>query len=227
MDNKLRQLIDENSLKFSDWIAIINTHTDAHFSDKQYTQEELSEITFKVAKVLSDISEMFFKYGAFKDKFDNSKMYLNVYGLSLIIKSEKTDTTFYLGVDENGIYLNTFLKHPENIRHMDDTFYKDILTLNDFGKFKLEENEFYGKQTTSKYPDLFSNQKSTIFKLLRNYLIGTIEEEHSILLGQFQVLWTYDKGFSNTVANGCLAFKTLYKLNYALWKVHDLMTKKK
>lgn len=226
MDNKLRQLIQNASPKFDDWIKIINLHNEVQQSLQQHTQDEFTDLTYKVAAILGEISELFFKYGAFRDKFDNSKMYLNLYGLSVIIKSEKTGTTYHLGLDERGIYLDTFLGHAENLRYMDDTFYQDILLLNDFGKFELLQNEFYGKETTKRYPELFNNQKSTIFRLLRNYVVGMSRDEQNIVLRQFQILWTYEDTFYQTITNGCLAFKTLYKLNHALWKISDLKKKK-
>ena len=227
MDNTLRQLLDETSPKFNEWINTINLHNEAQQSLEKYTQDELTDLTYKVSAILGEISELFFKYGGFKDKFDNSKMYLNLYGLSVIIKSEKTDTTYYLGLDERGIYLNTFLRDAENLRHMDDTFYQDILQLNNLGKFELLENEMYGNETTKLYPELFNSQKSTIYRLLRNYVVGMGKEERNVLLGQFQILWTYEDGFYETVSNCCLAFKALYKLNYDLWKISDLKNKQK
>lgn len=227
MDNKLRQLLDDTSPKFNEWINSINLHNEAQQSLEKYTQDELTDLTFKVSAILGEISELCFKYGGFKDKFDNSKMYLNLYGLSVIIKSEKTDTTYYLGLDERGIYLNTFLRDAENLRHMDDTFYQDILQLNDLGKFELLENEMYGKETTKHYPELFNSQKSTIYRLLRNYVVGMGKEERNVILGQFQILWTYEEGFYETVSNACIAFKALYKLNYSLWKISDLKNKQK
>lgn len=213
------QLIDDNSHKFGEWIDIINLHN-------QLSIEERLEFVVKVADVLGEISELFFKCGAFKDKFDNSQMHLNLYGPSLIIKSSKTDCTFNLGIDNNGFYLHTYLKHSDSLRFMKDTFYRDIFFLNDLGYFKLVENEFYSGETRSKYPDFFNNNKSTIFRLLRNYFVGTTEKERNIILGDFEISWTYDTNFYDIISNGCLAFKTLYKLNYSLWKVYDLRTRK-
>lgn len=227
MDNKLRQLLDNASPKFDDWINTINHHNKAHQSLQQYSQDESTDLAYKVSAILGEISELFFKYGSFKDKFDNSEMYINIYGLCVIIKSAKTNTTYYLGLDERGVYLNTYLKDAKNIRHMDDTFYQDILELNSLGRFELLENEFYGKETTKQYPELFNNQKSTIFRLLRNYVVGMGREEQNIVLGDFEILWTYEDGFYEIISNGCLAFKALYKLNYALWKINDLKNKKK
>ncbi|MBL7967749.1 MAG: hypothetical protein JNK09_12170 [Prolixibacteraceae bacterium] len=227
MDNKIKQLIDDHSHKFSEWIDIVNFHNQRYSSEIELTIEERVELSEKVVNVLGEISELFFEYGAFRDKFDNSKMYLNLYGPSLIIKSSKTDCTFYFGIDNNGFYLHTYLKHSDNLRYMDDTFYKDIFFLNDLGDFKLIENEFYSGETRSKYPDFFNNNKSSVFRLLRNYFVGTVENERNIILGDFQISWTYDANFYDIISNGCIAFKALYKLNYSLWKVYDQQTRKK
>lgn len=226
MDKKLVKLIDTNSHKFNDWIESINLYNQSYALDREYIQEERLELTDNVANVLGEISEMLFKYGAFKEKFDNSMMSLNLYGLYIIIKSAKTNTTFDFGIDNNGIYLHTNLEHSNNLCYMDDAFYKDIYLLDSLGKFEIVENESYSSEAKSKYPEFFGNRKSTIFRLLRNYFVGTAEKERNILLGDFQISWSYGTDFIDIISNACLAFKTLYKLNYALWKVSDLQLKK-
>ena len=110
---------------------------------------------------------------------------------------------------------------------MGDSFYSDLLSLSELGTFELQEREKYISEVTNKYDQLFSNQKSKIFRLLRNYFVGTTEIQRDILLGDFHIHWSYDTDFYDVVYNGCLAFKILYKLNYSLWKIHDLQKKKK
>ncbi|MEZ5082653.1 MAG: hypothetical protein R2750_04290 [Bacteroidales bacterium] len=227
MDNKLSKLINNNSYKFNDWTQIINEHNFIFNPDKDLKQKEQIELTHKTSNVLVQISDLFFKYGSFKDTFDNSKMFLHVYGPNLIIKSNKTNNQFNLGIDNKGIYLETYMRFAENLRYMPDSFYKAIFTLMELGNFELQENQFYGKETTNKYNQLFNNQKSKLFKLFRNYIVGVAEGESDIILGDFHIHWTYDKNFYNIISNSCLAFKILYKLNYSLWKINDLKTKKK
>jgi hypothetical protein len=226
MDDKLSKLVDNNSENFNDWIKIINDHNSMFNPEKKLSQDEQSDLVFKTVDVLAQIAEIFFKYGSFKDTFDTSKMHLNVYGLNLIIKSTKTENQFNFGIDNKGIYLDTYLRHSENLRHMDDSFYKDIFLLMDLGDFELQENQFYNKQTTNKYTLLYNNKKSKIFRLLRNYIVGTAENERDILLGNFLIQWSYDNDFYDIIYNGCLAFKTFYKLNYSLWKINDIEKKK-
>lgn len=226
MDNRLKQILNNHSSKFGDWIEKLNKHNQSYSLDSEYTQEEKINFHLAAANVLGDISNLFFEYGAFKDTFDNGMMYGTFDGPCVIIKSAKMDHTFYIGIGSEGIYLRSFLKHAENLRHMDDSFYKDIFSLQNIGQFELAQDQFYSRGTTAKYPDLFSNNKSILFKLLRNYFVGTVEKESDILLGDIQILWTYDTDFYDLVSNSCLAFKTIYKLNYSLWKIYDLQTKK-
>lgn len=225
MDEKLTKLLDQNSHKFHDWVKTINEHNAMSNPDSNLTKEQKFELVDKTAEVLAQISELYFKYGAFKDKFDNSKMSLDVYGLHIFIESKKIGCVFQLGIDEKGFYLSTYMRYAKNLRHMDDNFYKEILSLMELGEFELQENERYGNQVTSKYEDLYKNQKSKIFRILRNYFVGLSEKEINVLLGEFLIYWPYDTAFSDVIYNSCLAFKKLYRLNYSLWKVTDLQTK--
>ena len=228
MNTKLQKILENFTPHFHEWIATINEYNSRFNPDKNLSPEEQTDLTYKTVGVLIKISEIYFKYGTFKDKFDNSRMYLNVYGPNLIIKSTKTKNTFHLGIDNKGIYLNTYLRHTENLRHMSDSFYKDVLTISNLGEFDIYQDQLYSGETTEKYSSLglYNNHKSLIFKLIRNYIVGIAEDENDILLGNFHIHWTYSTDFHDIVHNGCLAFKILYRLNYSLWKIHDLESKK-
>lgn len=226
MNQKLRNLIDKNSENLSDWVEAINQHNSMFDFSKEFADDERTNLTYGVSEVLGKISEMYFQFGAFKDSFDNSKMYLNLYGPEVIIKSKKIGSNFYLGLGQEGIYIRTWMKYGEHLRHMDDTFYQDIFTLADLGEFDIEQTEFYGVSSDEKYKKLYSNNKSKIFKLLRNYMVGIIEEERDVLLGDFKISWNYQTNFEDIICNGCLAFKLLYRLNYSLWKIEDTKSKK-
>jgi hypothetical protein len=226
MDSKLENIVANSSVNFNAWEKIFNDHNSWYNPSSNISQDEHINQSDKVADVLAEISELYFKYGSFKDQFDNSKMSLNFYGPYVILKSTKIGVTFNLGIDNNGLYLNTFLKFPENLRHMDDSFYKDLFALTALGNFELQENESYSSQTKTKYDPLFSNQKSIFFRLIRNYVVGTAEKSRDIPLGDFNIHWPYTDDFKDIIINSCLAFKLLYRLNYSLWKIHDLQHKK-
>lgn len=227
MDEKLIKILSENTDNIQVWVETINAYNH-RFEDEQLSEDEGIDLTYKVAEVLSEISDLHFKYGNFKDKFDKTKMHLNVHGLNLIIKSEKLDCTFYFGIDRyEGLYIDTYMKEANNLRHMSDDFYKDLLSLSDLGNFTLGANQGYSRDIEKRYDGLFNNQKSKIFKLLRDYIIGSVENEEYIFLGDFRINWDYKTDFHDFLSNSCLAFKILYKMNYSLWKISDLQKKKK
>lgn len=217
MDKKLDELIARNFENIAKWTDIINEHNTVQFTDK-YTHD----ICREAANTLAGISELFFKYSGVKDKFDNDKFYQNLYGPTLKIESLKTKSSYTLGIDEKGIFLNTYFRNPENLRYMDDNFWSDLLTLSSLGAFDHVENEKYGKDVRSKYHPLFNNSQSAIYKIALNYFVGINERENHMVLGDLQVTWSNNYALDEIIANGCKVFKILYKLNYSLWKVSDL-----
>lgn len=228
MENKFSKIIEANRDKIQVWTKALNDQAQYNSTRfrKDTTIDEIAEITDRVAAALGDISDIAIKSGAYKDTFDNSKMYLRLYGPSLIIRSNKTGVTFYLETDEIGISLRTRLGNIENVNYMDDDFWISILKLSDFGIFELEENEFYGNETTKKYGNIYNSDKSIIFRVLRNYFVGVAEESRDIISGDFKISWTSEYSIEDIMINCCKAFKALYNLNYSLWKVSELRDKK-
>lgn len=155
-DIKLNKIIDDYSNKITEWVNIINEYNSMFVPHKETSDGVHIELIYKTADVLAAIVDLYFKYGSFKDSFDNSKMYLHYSGPELIIESKKTNITFYLGIDNNGIYLRTYLRYAENLRYMDDNFYRDMLSLMDLGKFDIQENQSYSKEITTKYDGIFN-----------------------------------------------------------------------
>ena len=213
---RLLNLLEEHIDSLDGWISIINSYNSVNLDST--TAPPNVELTYKTTNVFIEISQLFFSYGAFKDKFDNSLMSPHIYGFDVYIKSKKTETEIRFGIDDKGIYLETYLKHFSNLRHMGDDFYKDIFALMDLGEFSTPEYELFGSETTKKYPDIFKNQKSEIFNLLRTYIIGIVEGKNNIPSKHFRIYWSYSLDFHDILYNSCLAFKLLYNLNYSLWK---------
>ncbi len=218
-NKKLIDIIEQSESQFYEWVEILNNHRDIYDISSNHTAEERYDITMNTANVLNHISQLFFRYGNFKDTFDTSEMYLHTEGLEIIIKSKKNDTDYRLGVDDKGIYLTTYLKYSNNIRYMDDSFYSEILNLENLGKFEYLENETYPLEDKT-YSKLFNNKKSNIFRILRNYIIGTVEQYDDVIIGTLKVVWAPENEIDQTISNGCLVFKSFYNLNYELWKIN-------
>jgi len=226
MNNRLKKIIKDNFNEFDDWIEILNKERQSIFSKQEESAEDSMKRTHETSGVLVKISDLAIKFGNFKDKFDTSKMYLNLYGPSLIIKSEKTNQTMYLATDLKGIYLETSFIHGENLKNMDDSFWTVLLELKNIKGFEYEENSYFSLETQKKYPELFHTYKNIIFLINRKFFISHAENDNDIDLGIFKVQWKPEGDFSNMIEEICLAFKLMYKLNYKLWKISDLRKKK-
>jgi len=187
MDNRLKKILDDNVEKFSEWTGAISEYNTMFNSGRDLSQDEQVHLCYKAAGVLGSISELYIKYGAFKDNFDCSKMFIPFDGIITIIKSSKTGCEFNLGFDNSCLYIETSMKHPENLRYMNDGYYRDLLSLMELGDFKLQENEQYGFETTKRYEKVMKNNQSKIFTIMRNYFIGIVENEKGILLGNFDI----------------------------------------
>ena len=89
MDNRLHKIISESSDNFDDWIEILNRHRESFYLHVEHDESKTDSI-YKTVDVLANIINIDIRLCNFKDNFDTSKMYLNLYGPCLIIKSEKT-----------------------------------------------------------------------------------------------------------------------------------------
>jgi hypothetical protein len=227
MDNRLKKIITKQSERFDEWTNLINSYRKDSYSDKKISNEEAINLINEVVNVLFKISEMALEFGNFKDDFERDKFSQNFYGPELIINSKKTKTSYYLGFCEKGLYLSTYFQHSKNLRNMDDKFWIDFLDLSEYGKFELVETEHFGNTIKRKYPDLFQINKGAIFRIFRKYFIGIAENNEVGDLGQLQVSWTPGFSIDKIIEECCLVFKIFYKLNYSLWKIDDLKSKKK
>ncbi len=227
MNGRLNKIIIDKSSEFSNWFEILNRHRDSILAVEVPSQKEYSQLTFETSSVLGEIADLAIKYGGFKDNFDTSKMYMNLYGPSLIIKSVKTGGIFYLATDLEGIHLETSFLHDDNLKNMNDQFWVELFELKKFRGFEYKENSHFNIDTQRKYPELFHTYKDTLFLMFRKFFLSHMENHNEIDIGSFKVKWELNEDFSETIEGICLAFKSMYRMNHKLWKVTDLRKKKK
>ncbi|MCW3159700.1 hypothetical protein [Chryseobacterium oryctis] len=216
---------DYNSL-----ITSINNYLDLRYSDnKSDNFEEQYQTTIDCVNAFSKIFEECLSYGNFKDRWDYDNYYQNVCGPELIIKAIKTNCDYKLGLDYNGLYLSTDLRFNENLRYMDDNYWKLLLKLSDFEGFEYSEYEFVRDERRREFPDLFKTNKSMVYRIMRKYIFDQTETNSSYTsdsVGEFKVVAKFDEDFTLVVKKFCETFKIMYKLNYELWKIADLKNKK-
>lgn len=228
MTKRLNKLITENEQYFNKWIDSLNKLVTYNYSlVNEGDIINAKNLEYEIVDIFNKVIQIAINYNSFKDKFDTSKMYLNSYSPELIIVSKKTQTNYYMGMNENGIYIRTYLYNTENLKNMDDDFWMSVLKLKQYKGFSHSESESYSKEVKQKYPDLFRTYKGTIFLMFRKFFIHTIENrEYGADLGDFRVNWDNSIPFSKMIEDMCNVFKILYKLNYSLWKITDLKNKK-
>ena len=226
MDNHLEKIIRENQTQFNSWIDAINSVWELQYSERNIPDSEIMELNDNAVNVLDKIAELFFKYGRFKDEWDYSKMSLNIYGPVLYINSKKTNTKYQLGFDIDGIYLEAPLFNTKYLKNMDDIFWLEFLSLQDYGEFKLMEYEFLPTEIEKKYSELFQSNKGNIYKIHRKFFISHIEDRNDIPSFDLHTLWKPEQGIEKLLSESCVVFKKFYKLNYSLWKFYDLANKK-
>ena len=225
MNNRQNKIINDSSKEFDNWIEILNKYSRSRFSESRLSENDSIDLTYETSGVLGKMAELAIKYGNFKDTFDTSKMYLNIYGPSLIIKSIKTNQTLYLSTDLEGIYLETSFLQAENLKNMGDDFWLELFELKKFSGFEYSENSYFADDVQRKYPELFYSYKNTLFLMFRKYFLSHTENHEDIDLGHFKVLWKPTQDFYNMIKEICLVFSLMYKMNYKLWKISDLRTK--
>ena len=178
---------------------------------------------------LSEIFEEFLSFGKFKDNWDYNYFNDFLNGPELIIKSLKTNCTYGLGINNEGLFLSMHLNNAENLRYMDDLFWKNLLNLSDFDGFIYEEYEFIRDERRKEFPELFKTNKSMIFRILRKYIFDSTENHSQYLpgsVGEFKMSAKFSDPLPSSIQKFSKAFKIMYKLNYSLWKIKDLKDKK-
>lgn len=220
------------SLDYNKLIEKINTYLDFQYSDKKSEDiDELDNTTINCVNALASIFEICLSFGKYKDDWDYGSFYQHVFGPELIIKSLKTKCDYRLGLDEKRgeLYISTDLRYNENLRYMDDNYWKSILTLSEINGFEYDEYEFVRDERTKEFSELFKTNKSMVYRIMRKYFFDQTETHSQYVsgsVGKFKIVAKFNEGLPETVKKFCETFKIMYKLNYDLWKVTDLKSKK-
>jgi len=137
--------------------------------------------------------------------------------------------TFDWGLDSNEYYLESYIMHADNLRHMNDDFWSDLLELRTLGHFEYTGSDYI----SAKERPYFENKTSTVFQIMRNFMRYQVkkmegtnyQQPPSMDLGQLVLKWHVDTDFETLLEQTCKAFKILYSLNYKLWKINHLAPK--
>jgi hypothetical protein len=227
--NPIENIILKNQPKFETWEHQLGEHLLLQYEPGAVEAEaDRERIFFQTNELLISIAENFFSYGKFKDKWDTSKCSLFPLGQYILLRSEKMDINFIWGIELNNFYLETFIIYPENLRFMNDDFWAALLEMKGLGEFQYSVGGLNAEERR-----YFENKTSTVFQMIRTFMLYQVNQskaaysDHNYLdLGTLTIKWPMSNNWANLLQNTCNAFRLLYNLNYQLWKISDLASKK-
>src|SRR5665213_1726325 len=222
----IKKLIKLNELSFDGWAEKYEEFLFGNYHADKVGKAESERIFFQTNELLISIANNFFAYGRFKDQWDTSKCSFHYLSQYLFLKSSKMDVEWRWGLDSSNFFLECYLHNGHNIRYMTDNFWKNLLDLKALGDFEFLPQHSLSVQKRT----FFENKTSTVFQLIRNYMVDQIAAMNSgsnrpnvfIDTGCIRLTWPPGNGWPDLLERSCRAFKLFYSINYQLWKVSHL-----
>lgn len=227
MNKRIDKLLKRASNHFNEWDNIFQEYALSCCGERYIDDDKYLDIYKNTSDVFSQLLKNFIEYGKYQDKFHFNEYYPNIYGVESIVTSEKLECEFILGTNNNAYFLQSYVLHPEHIKNMDDIFWRDLLALNQYGSFEFVENAWVQGAEKSEIERILKNTKSNMIRLLKNYLLLNIHNGDLTDIGWLRVNWPINTYWDDLLLKGCEAFKTLYKINYTLWRIQYIRSKKK
>ncbi|HNW82187.1 MAG TPA: hypothetical protein PKG52_04770 [bacterium] len=195
-------------------------------AEEEIPNKELVDAFQKMHLVFTDLFLIAKSYGNFKDTWNYEMADMFSFGQLLYAESKKTGNTFEIGIEYDYIFLKMNVQFAENIKHMSDEFWKLVTKTGELGDLVFKEDNFIGNKNMNR----FKNNKSIIFRMIRNYVILSLNDEGDLdspgYLGWLEIKWKFNENWEQILINLCQAFKYFYQMNYMLWKTRDLKRKR-
>jgi len=180
----------------------------------------------RIAQLLGALLNEFTHESKAKDEWSPLRWRATSVGVFVSTYSKKQKHEYTLGIYGHEIYINSTILEAQNLKGMNDEFWRQFMELTKSGDFQFQENA--GLPDSSKRVCDIKSGRSGVFKLIRNYVLL---EEHSPLntadLGWFEFKWSASAPLETIRISGTIAFKGIYKLNYLLYRSQYLKEKSK
>lgn len=229
ISSRLQNILKNNEINLDRWYTVIGRFLDSIINKDTISKADKNKIGEEAIKLFVALAVSFQEYGNFKDTWSKPALNPSMFGIDIQINSQKIGHSIQIGFEEKGFYLGSYLYYAENIRYMDDGFWREFLKLESFGMLHFEENSYPISKESNKFIKIFKNKNSKLFNFVKHYfLIELYSKDSSDIrdFGVLEILWSYDLQYEDVVQNMAEAFKSLYIINYKLWKVSDLQFKR-
>jgi hypothetical protein len=223
----MEKIIKENQENIPLWEEKYNNYIYSEYSEHELGKKEYTKTQLEFQVVLYDIFKVF--VSSSKIKYKHEDFYVNFFpfGINLLFDEPKTKTMYNFGIDENGYFMTVPLMNVENLKYMEDNFWRKLIQLNDFAKLNFIGDNNLTNKEGKKYEKYFKSQKSSVFQILRNYFLFEIFDDSVIDIGELNISWQPNISFEDLLVNGYKSFKILYDINYQLWHIGHLKEKRK
>jgi len=218
MDAYLKSLVNSKAANFARWDDVFKNYLAATFGENDFDEEKYKQIILDTHSVFVEIINVYLNYGKFQDNWSTPSFFAPPFTLETEVKSQKLSCGFTFGADEEGFFLESYIHHPENLRNMNDDFWKDLIELSKFGKFEFIESVSPWEALEQERKPSLKNTNSSIFRLLRNYVLLNLHNSDLSDFGSLSVKWSSHESWESLLIAGSQAFKILYKTNYSLWR---------
>lgn len=230
MNASFEQEAESLSCHYSEWNNIFRKHFQfAYESDDE--KDDLTneiEVSLEVHNVFETILKFFTRCGQFKDTWHfPARLHVFLFGQLASVRSEKMGVEFDFGIDHSDFFLSSELRYPSHIRNVDDKFWAHLIGLQSIGRLEFLENIVPSWNGANKAMKVLKNAKSSLFQVIRNYILLEMYQEEASDLGSLEIKWPVTASWDLIIKNGLCAFDKLYKINYMLYRIEYLRCKGK
>ncbi|MBI5591566.1 MAG: hypothetical protein HY881_13895 [Deltaproteobacteria bacterium] len=210
--------------RFPEWDDNLRTYIELTYRDDDGDDlDEHVQVSLRVHNIFETLFKVFTAYGEFKDTWDfPARLDVFPFGQQTIVQSEKMGVRFDFGIYHNELFLHSDLSSPFYLKSMDDEFWSHFIALKSHGQFEFLENAVPSSNEANMAMKELKNTKSSIFQLIRNYIILELYEGGAADIGALEIKWPVTESWDSIIKNGASAFNHLYRINYMLYRTEYL-----
>jgi len=186
------------------------------FRASEVSAEDYREMVNVLAELLVELSGIT-KCGANWDVvkiFDRS-----VAAPCAFLPDKKTGTEFILAIDWNSISLTFRLTHFQELRYVDDSFWKLMLSLGKLGEIKYEPSSSpVSSGTEESVLALMRYRKSNIFSVVVDHILFSKEDDPFTSFPNLTLEWPPSYSWTDLFPTLVETVETGWRMNYVLYR---------
>jgi hypothetical protein len=220
MNERLQTVLYRHEKELEQWYENIIHHQQQFIFPYDPDWEDIRKEPMDIEILLHRLLEIFIGYGAKKSTWQWHETLDYGTGLRTGVISQQIDHAYFLGVDKDGVYLESPIACPQSIHKSFDRFVQTIADYSRFGVFNYQQSEVFDDSIVRAHRGLLKKKiRGELPDLLRNYFIAKAELDGDFDFGFLEVRWPLNRfSMHQVLTEGCRAFETIHNLNVKLCK---------